>query len=119
MDRVDGFLSKEVLGIGKFAGTTPTPEMLRTVTPRTLQDLRAFKENVLRNKIDIENIQFIISRTDDSIIVTDPARIQFLAETPGLHRKQLQNLINSSMEATEARFDRQILQIERVLRANK
>jgi hypothetical protein len=118
MDQVDGFLSKQVLGVGKFAGETPTAEMLGAVTPRTLQDLRAFKDTVMRNNINIEDIQFMISRIDGSIRVIDPARMQFVAETQGLHRKQLQNLINASMESTERRLNNQIRLFERIAQGN-
>ncbi|MEG4323831.1 eCIS core domain-containing protein [Microcoleus sp. herbarium5] len=87
MEKVDGVLSKRILRTGKFENELRDAPLEAMVTPKTLEDLKRFRQKAENDDIIIEDLQFMISTRDGSIYLIDPARVEQLP-SKGPHRRE-------------------------------
>jgi tetratricopeptide (TPR) repeat protein len=88
MEKVEGTLSKRILRTGKFSNEPIDPSIEALVRPKTLEDLRRFRQKADNDDIIIEDLQFMISERDGSIYLIDPARVEQLPSR-GQKRKEM------------------------------
>ncbi len=88
MEKVEGTLSKRILRTGKFSNEPIDPSIEALVRPKTLEDLRRFRQIAENDDIIIEDLQFMISARDGSIYLIDPARVEQLPSR-GQKRKEM------------------------------
>jgi hypothetical protein len=88
MEKVEGTLSKRILRTGKFSNEPIDPSIEALVRPKTLEDLRRFRQKADNDDIIIEDLQFMISERDGSIYLIDPARVEQLPSR-GQQRKEM------------------------------
>jgi hypothetical protein len=88
MEKVEGTLSKRILRTGKFSNEPIDPSIEALVRPKTLEDLKRFRQKADNDDIIIEDLQFMISERDGSIYLIDPARVEQLPSR-GQQRKEM------------------------------
>jgi tetratricopeptide (TPR) repeat protein len=87
LEKVEGTLSKRILRTGKFSNEPIDTSIEALVRPKTLEDLRRFRQ-IADNDDIIDDLQFIISARDGSIYLIDPARVEQLPSR-GQKRKEM------------------------------
>jgi hypothetical protein len=87
LEKVEGTLSKRILRTGKFSNEPIDTSIEALVRPKTLEDLRRFRQ-IADNDDIIDDLQFIISARDGSIYLIDPARVEPLPSR-GQKRKEM------------------------------
>ena len=89
MEKVEGTLSKRILRTGKFSNEPIDTSIEALVRPKTLEDLRRFRQIAENDDIIIiDDLQFMISARDGSIYLIDPARVEQLPSR-GQKRKEM------------------------------
>jgi hypothetical protein len=117
---VTGSFSKKMLKMGKFARAEPTPEELSAINEKTVTDLLELKKKCILGMIDIEDLQFMISAADGSIVLIDPARAtKFVPKLDGPKKERVtMGDIKLFMKQFEKRIDRIIRAVEEIASAN-
>jgi hypothetical protein len=72
--RIDGVGSKEIIGRTNRPPDDPvrTREYEQYITDRTIADLRAIRQRLADNRMNIADFQFIVQRSDGAVFVNDP-----------------------------------------------
>jgi hypothetical protein len=112
---ITGSFSKETLQMGKFSDHEPTEKELRAINRRTVSDLRDIKAKCLDGDIDIEDLQFMISEDDGSVVLIDPARARKYVAKNKVERRD----IKEAMRAFEKRIDGIIRKVETIAKQNE
>jgi hypothetical protein len=117
---VIGSFSKKMLKMGKFAKAEPTQEELSAINEKTVLGLYEVKQKCLDGNIDIEDLQFMISAADGSIVLIDPARAtKFVPKLDGPKRERVtMGDIRMFIKAFEKRIDRIIRAVEEIAKTN-
>jgi hypothetical protein len=109
-----GSFSKQTLQMGKFSTEEPTEKEIAAITHRTVQDLLMVKEKCVAGNLDIEDLQFMISEDDGSIVLIDPARAQKYVESKQTSRRD----IKEAMKDFEKRMNGIIRAVTEIANAN-